>query len=494
MKIYNTTFVLFTLLIFSNFNIQAQTLDEAVRYSFSDNIGSARMLGSGGAFGALGGEIGAILINPATAGTYQKGEFNISPMSLGSRTVGIFQGESTNDRNANDLNFFNMGAVFSNTNRDRDKKWKATNFVISLNKVSEFDQRFTFAGVSEGTIAERFAERANGLGLNELDDFEAGVAFDSEAIFDFEGDLTYSFDALPNQELQRMQVARFEGGINELAFTLGGNYKNQLQLGVTLAFPILNFSSTKVYEEEYIDDVSAFRGLEYTENLSTTGNGLNIKAGAIFTGIKPLRIGVSVVSPTRFNLNDEFSTSMLYTFQIGDDQFNGSASSPDGVFDYSYTTPWKFTGSLAYLLKTGTVNGFLSADIDYLDYRTSGFDLTSDGNTEISLEQDLNNQINNELNSAINIRLGAEIAYDIYRVRLGYGINASPYEDDNSFFNSLSGGFGFRFEKFFFDLGLRRTFFSQGYTPYVSLNENNVQAVVLDTRKTYIVSTFGIKF
>ena len=474
--------------------INAQTLEEALNYSNAENIGTARMLGAGGAFGALGGDQGAVLINPATIATFKKGEFAISPMNLTSNTTSSFNANRISDSNASNLHLFNMGAVFASSNNS--SKWKSRNFGISYNKVSELDRNFVFAGESEGTIVERFAERANNLGLNELDPFEAGVAYDSDAIFDFENDLTYSFDPLVDQVLNRSQVVRNTGGISELAFSLGGNYKDQLHLGVSLGLPIVNYESTKTYSEEAPDDRSPFVSLEYRERLETSGTGINFKAGAIFTGIKSLRIGASIASPTRYNLNDKFSTEMDYSYINGETPVDKSAVSGEGTFEYTFSTPWKYTGSLAYIYKGSTVNGFLSADVDYLDYRNGVFDLSiqSGSSSDTELEMDLNNQINRELNGAINFRLGGEIAYDIYRLRLGYGLNASPYVKDDAYFSAISGGFGLRFDRFYFDLGARRQGFSQGYLPYVSLNEDNVQLVQLETTKTHIVSTFGIKF
>lgn len=491
MKIKLTIQIICCIVLFATTS-KGQTLEEALLYSNSENIGTARMLGAGGAFGALGGEQGAILINPATIATYKKGEFAISPMNLSSKTTTTFQGGSFTDNNASNLHFFNMGAIFSTSNNRG--KWKTTNFGITYNKISELDRRFAYEGVSEGTIVERFAERANGLDLNSLDPFEAGVAYDSDAIYDFEGDLDYSFDALVDQEINKSQTALYTGGISELAFTLGGNYNDQLHLGVSFGIPIINYSTSKVYEENALDDRTPFRSLAYSENLEISGNGINFKAGAIFTGIKPLRIGIAVASPNVLNLSDEFSTSMNYSYDLGDGPINRNAASIDGEFDYNYSTPWKYTGSLAYVLTTSTINGFLSADLDYLDYRNGSFDLTSNGNSEIDLERDLNDQINRELKNGFNLRLGGEIAYDIYRFRLGYGINSTPYLIDTNFFTALSGGFGLRFDKFYFDLGARRQEFQQGYLPYVSLNEDNVQLVQLDTRKTNIVTTFGLKF
>ncbi|MCD6322107.1 MAG: hypothetical protein J7L77_03665, partial [Clostridiales bacterium] len=66
-KILLFTFI-FTVLISS-----AQTLsftDQAVLFSSDDNYGTARFVAMGGAFGALGGDMTAVEINPAGLGVF----------------------------------------------------------------------------------------------------------------------------------------------------------------------------------------------------------------------------------------------------------------------------------------------------------------------------------------------------------------------------------------------------------------------------------------
>ena len=64
--------------IFGVGQIMSQNINDALRYS-SDNVeGSARFSAMSGAFGALGGELSAISINPAGSAIYNKGVVSLS--------------------------------------------------------------------------------------------------------------------------------------------------------------------------------------------------------------------------------------------------------------------------------------------------------------------------------------------------------------------------------------------------------------------------------
>ena len=56
-----------------------QTMYDAIRFSNNDYEGTARSMAMGNAFTALGGDLGAITINPASSGVYRYDEFVITP-------------------------------------------------------------------------------------------------------------------------------------------------------------------------------------------------------------------------------------------------------------------------------------------------------------------------------------------------------------------------------------------------------------------------------
>jgi hypothetical protein len=69
--------ILFCLIIpFTSF---AQIPEDAIRYSWFTQNGTARSLAIGGAMGALGGDITATFVNPAGIGFYRTSEAVLSP-------------------------------------------------------------------------------------------------------------------------------------------------------------------------------------------------------------------------------------------------------------------------------------------------------------------------------------------------------------------------------------------------------------------------------
>lgn len=490
--------VLLAIVLISTLTItNAQTLGEAVLYSSYDYVGTARTAGVGGAFGALGGDQGSISINPASLGTYYKSEVIILPMFFGSSSETTFADQTNTSNTAADITFFNMGLVIANKSSSRSK-WKTSNFAISYNKLTDFERNVRFEGTSEGSIVQRFAERANGNDLNSLDPFEAGVAYDALALIGpFDGNI-YETDIVEGQETRKSQTIRSDGGMSELSLAWAGNYDDKIQLGFSLGIPFLNYGFNKTYSENAIDEKSPFRALNYSENLSTSGSGINFNAGIIAMPLDNIRIGASIASPSNFSLDDEYSTALIYQYVDNQGQSQqGASESPPGSFSYDFSNPWRSTGSIAYLVKTGEVRGFVSAEIDYLGYTNSNFDLTTDSEnpSDFILQEDLNNQINTQLKNAVNFRAGGEVAYDIYRMRAGFQLNGSPYyQDAGKYFSGFSLGAGLRFDKFFFDVAYKNNENQQGYLPFVTKDESALQLVELNTRNVYLASTLGYMF
>ncbi|MEZ4907689.1 MAG: hypothetical protein R2771_08660 [Saprospiraceae bacterium] len=64
-------------IVFPSF-IYAQSVEDALRFSRTENFSTARSMGVAGAFGAMGADFGTIGYNPATLGNYWRGEMVFS--------------------------------------------------------------------------------------------------------------------------------------------------------------------------------------------------------------------------------------------------------------------------------------------------------------------------------------------------------------------------------------------------------------------------------
>ena len=83
--------------------INAQSLQDALRYSRPEQSGTARYMSMGGAFNALGGDFSAINDNPAAGGVFVNSEFNVTLNSNNNRINSNYL-ENENEINSENTN------------------------------------------------------------------------------------------------------------------------------------------------------------------------------------------------------------------------------------------------------------------------------------------------------------------------------------------------------------------------------------------------------
>lgn len=474
--------------------LYGQTASDALRFSYLDGSGlsTARSLGVGGALGALGSDFSVISTNPAGLGWYRGSEFILTPaLTTFSTESKLLDSEDAilNKESLSKLGIANLGIVVAT--QPTASRWTTFNFGIGLNQMANFNQRFFYSGQTTGSIINRFQELANSS--NGLDDFEAGLAFDAEALYDFNDDGFYDSDVeiRPNALIYKEQSVRTSGSINELALAFAGSYTDKLLFGVTIGVPFLSYRSEKLYTESDEGEgvggnVPFFDGLEFAETLSTTGIGINLKAGLIYRPVQAVRLGVAFHTPTAYSLEDAYSNTMEYSYTDEDGSRTGSAESPDGLFDYKLRTPWRVIGSLGVIIQKA---GFLSGEIEWADYTGAQFGYSGFP----TAEREVNNSIVNQFQPAWNIRLGGEFAFQIFRLRAGFGLHQSPLLNDDTVNQSISAGFGIREESFFIDLGYRHFVAEDTYTPYLT-SEGPSQFVNNDATTGRFLLSVGFKF
>ena len=100
-------------------------------------------------------------------------------------------------------------------------------------------------------------------------------------------------------------------------------------------------------------------------------------------------------------------------------------------------------------------SGFISAEVEYVDYANASFNLTKGANNFPILEEELNNDIESFLTDVINLRVGSEWAISKMRIRGGVQWTGSAIESEDTRFLTYSVGIGYRDENFFLDLAYR---------------------------------------
>lgn len=154
--------------------LKAQNIQDLLRYSQTEPVGTARFRGLSGAFGAVGGDLSAISLNPASSSIFNNNQFGVSLNNnyVSNRTnyFGTSSRENTNDFELNQL-----GAVF--VFKSDNKKAKVNKFALSVNyeKQNNFNDATLVNGVNpNNSIANYFLNHANkngGISAFDIDRF-----------------------------------------------------------------------------------------------------------------------------------------------------------------------------------------------------------------------------------------------------------------------------------------------------------------------------------
>ncbi len=446
----------------------AQTASEALRYSTFDVLGTARSVGTAGSMSALGGDFSVLNLNPAGIAVYRGSEFSITPAYFNNNTDASLK-ESTGfplSNTTSQVLLANLGFVIAT--QPRDANWKTSNFAIGITKVADYHEQFGFRGSTPGSITDHYRELALGKTTDELTG-EAALAYNTGAIYDFNGDLTYETDygQTDGVPVLKQQSVESSGYNTELMFAYGANYKEQILFGVGIGVPILSYDEHKVYREtDENGTVPYFNALKSEEFLSTSGSGFNFKAGVIFKPAKWVNIGLAYHSRTRYALSDNFSSILTYDYTDQDNNGPIESDSPDGTFRYNLRTPSTLSGGLGFVIAK---SGFIAVDAQYEDFGNAHYVYSGRGNGNAYAEEEhmVNQSITGQLSNALTIRTGGEVVMQRFRVRAGVELDQSPFVNDNSFDPTYNAGIGYRGDAFFIDLTYQHFTLDQGYLPYV---------------------------
>ncbi|MDO5664161.1 MAG: hypothetical protein Q4G63_02745 [Bacteroidia bacterium] len=131
-------YFLFSLIFIANYSY-SQGEVEALKYSRGELYGTARSMAMGNAFGALGGDIAGVSINPAGIAVYRSSEV-VGTLGFQQNTFKI----GTIDKSVNDFNSHNIG--FVGYFPLRNDVMPMINFGFTYNKQKSFNNQYSAAG------------------------------------------------------------------------------------------------------------------------------------------------------------------------------------------------------------------------------------------------------------------------------------------------------------------------------------------------------------
>lgn len=489
-------FLLFTLACFATVAaVVAQTPTEILRYSQIRPGGTARALGVGGAFGALGGDYTGVGINPGGLGIYRRSDLSVS--------FGVQNTVSNTDLmgNAVDANRVraylpNASIVLSRLHVDargnrRRGKWIASNFAFGINRLANFNANSVFINPqSPNSLLGQYRDELTSAGLTEdqisLNNFSDGAYLGYyNYLLNPVGSAGTEYAAVTDGYVVNQQISLVRrGGIDEMSFAFGSNYNDKFYFGALIGVPFLTYrQKLNVRESDDNNSIPVFNNYAFTQDLSTDGVGVNAKFGFVVRAAKWMRFGASFHTPTRYSVSDNYYTEI--TSSIDSLPYNNDFT--EGAFDYQLSTPWRTITSASFIIKQF---GFVSVDYEYSNYNRAKYTFSGFENAETALNQ----EVRNYLKAVHTLRAGAEVAAKNWRIRGGYSFTTSPVEQ-NQVLNgrdlvsqTFSGGVGYRGKRWYIDMAYYRIA-AEG-TAVISSNIVSGEKLTFDN----YVMTVGLNF
>ncbi|MDR2026647.1 MAG: hypothetical protein LBQ01_03695 [Prevotellaceae bacterium] len=496
--------VLIFLLVFCLYRLDAQTIDDILRVSYQDYEGTARFAAMGGAFGALGGDISSISINPAGLAVFRKSHVSLTSSLNHIYNNSGYMGVKTGDSRLR-AGISSVGAVF-NIENQTPVKW---NFGITYMKKNNFNRRTGVKNtVNDRSIIDYFSDKANEdvnfFAPEYLDprnafydyippDWDVVMAYDTYLI-DWDADNNRYYGALNVGDRVHQQINSLESGSSgELTFDLAINYSDKFYAGVMLGMTTLNYRQDIIYREYALEgNTSDFDRLMYNTKLKISGLGVNCKIGIIYKPVQPVRLGLSFHSPDYFrypyrsNDYEDYPSVMdnLYTASMEVDYKNaGPYMSGPGEDFYLFferiKTPYKAVGSFALVI--GKL-GLVSMDCEYADY--SRIRLKGSAPTDR-----FNSDMKKYFKNTVNLRFGTELRVKNIALRAGYRHSQSPDKDYDLSRKTYSLGLGYRLKQFNIDLAYVQTNATDHYTHYAGAN-----TIIENLKNRRLSLTFGWTF
>ncbi|MBP0904341.1 OmpP1/FadL family transporter [Mariniflexile gromovii] len=442
-------------------SLSAQDITDALRYSQSEIQGTARFRALSGAFGALGGDMSAVSINPASSAVFSQSHASFSFSNVDtSNDTQYFNGLTSSNISNFDIN--QGGAAFVFENRS-NSPWRKFSIGIAYDRTNNYDDNWSAVGTNTNddvfihdndvirspanSIAGYFFLNANGKRLDQISTLpgesiadaysdignvygfghqQAFLGFESFILeaddIDDDSNTLYSSNLASGNFLHDYSYVS-TGYNGKISFNLATQYEDNLYLGLNLNSHFIDYQKSTQLFERNSNSGSLVKNIDFKNNLSTTGNGFSFQLGGIIKLSPEFRLGVAFDSPTWYTITEE-TTQYLSTVHSYFGPTETKVINPQTVNvypQYKLQTPSKLTGSLAYVFGT---QGLLSFDYSRKNYSNTKFKPTSD-----PFFADQNAAMSNILTDASTYRLGGEYKIKQLSLRGGYRFEESPYKD-----------------------------------------------------------------
>ncbi|WFO15876.1 outer membrane protein transport protein [Cellulophaga baltica 4] len=487
--------------------MNAQNIDDVLRYSTDNLQGTARFQAMSGAFGALGGDLSSLNINPAGSAVFNNSQFTLSGTNFHLKNNTFYTGNNSFNSTENNFDINQIGGVFVFNNSNPDANWKKFSIGLNFDKVQSFDNYINVNYNTTQGIDNYFLSFAQGLPLGPLKlqdgefiesaylDIGSSLGFrDQQAFLGIFGGAIDAVDPDNDNNTDYISTSEYNSvtqnyrqistGYNDkYTFNMASQYQDNLYIGASInVHSIFLDQLTELTENGYNAD-SDVQFTTFDNLLRSRGNAFSFSLGAIAKVNNNVRVGGSYQSPTWYRISDEFSQRI--NSDIADQDIGFINFNVINTYDkYTIKTPGKVTGSLALVFGK---DGLLSLDYGYQDM--SKAELRPDSDPNFLTENEF---ISEQLKAVSSIRLGGEYRIKQVSLRAGYRYEQSPYENNLiGDLNGISGGLGYNFGPSRLDLAVNS--FSQDRSRTI-LSTDPTANLNIDRTNTNVTLSYTVNF
>lgn len=439
----------FFLIFLFSFNSLAQTEKDVLRYSQQGLHGTARYIGLGGAFGALGGDLSSIRSNPAGIAFLRKNALSFSSSFNSTRSEASFM-DGKNSKERFELAVEQIGMALMTIPDNGD--WESLHFGIAYDRLRSFNQNQRIRSKApDRSLLDHFERISDGIHLDELPQkapFTGEMAYQTFLMDPAQDSSSYTH-RLEGASYEMDRTIERSGSMKKARLTVGADRGHRYYFGASLGIPMIDLERRTLHIES-VQEGSDVQDLRYEEKLRVNGYGIDFRIGGILRPSEAWRFGFSARSPRLMRLEEEWRTLLKADHGRNVSYEEGPI---EGSQEYRLLTPYRLMGSAAYFLGK---QGLLSLEYRFQDQGSARLLSTREGDADHART---NERVRVQHLPRQELRAGMEWRLRPFYLRGGYNL-LSPSRKGiagrkEGLTQRFTGGIGYRQKGFHLGLSYR---------------------------------------
>lgn len=334
LRTYSRIAVILLVTVFAVDSVQAQFIEDALRFSSSNGYGTTRAGGFGVAFNGVADDFSALMYNPAGLSLAIKKELTFGlDFTRQTSTTTFFGNQEAIGSNTAGPTHVGLVAPFHLQERNASI---AVGYVYesSFFKTSSFGAYNPSSSIVRSLMDETYVLADN-------------LAFQAYLADTVGGKLKTPLDS----NLWQQGFIRERGGIHTLSGGAGIDLTPNVSVGISISGKWGSYSYSREYiEQDRLNKYTTFdpvgftsvdfRELTLTESITQQISGIGGSIGIMGRLENFLRFGMTIKTPTFYQIDEQFGRNLDAVFDNGQ---KNSAQQPTTRNAYSVTTPFVFS-------------------------------------------------------------------------------------------------------------------------------------------------------